>query len=99
MTYDVRLAPRAVLDLRSLYEEKQAETSHHAAIWFTGLEAAIFSLEDMPERGAPTPEDASLRHLLYGKKPHIYRIIYSINEILHRVNIAQIRHGAREPSR
>ena len=89
MTYEVRLARRAVLDLRNLYGEKRAKTSHYAATWFIGLEAAIFGLENTRERGAPTPEDASLRHFLYGKKPHVYRIIYSINEQLHRVNVVQ----------
>jgi hypothetical protein len=55
-----------VSDLRHLYEEKQAETSHHAAVWFIGLETAVFSLESMPQRGVATPEDRSLHHLLYG---------------------------------
>jgi mRNA-degrading endonuclease RelE of RelBE toxin-antitoxin system len=97
MTYEVRLSPQAVSDLRHLYEEKQVETSHHAAVWFIGLETAVFSLESMPRRGVAAPEDQSLHHLLYGKKPHVYRIIYSIDEPLRRVNVAQIRHGAREP--
>ena len=97
MTYEVRLSSQAVRDLRSLYKEKQAETSQHAATWFRGLEEAIFSLEKSPHRGVLTPEDKSLRHLLYGNRPHIYRVIYSIDESSQRVNIAQIRHGARQP--
>jgi toxin ParE1/3/4 len=97
LAYTVSLADQAIRDLRSLYLEKQAETSHHAATWFLGLRVAIYSLENLPHRGAHTPEDRSLRHLLYGKKPHIYRIIYSIDEAARTVNIAQIRHGAQEP--
>jgi len=46
-----------------------------------------------------TPENAGLRHLLYGNRPHIYRIIYSIDEQAGEVNVAQIRHGARFPFR
>ncbi len=51
----------------------------------------------MPRRGVRTPEDVSLRHFLYGTKPYVYRIIYSIDEQSRQVNVAQIRHGAREP--
>ena len=97
MTYEVRITRQAVLDIRSLYEEKRVEASHHAATWFIGLEAAIFSLENMPHRGVRTAEDVSLRHLLYGRKPYVYRIIYTIDEQSRQVNVAQIRHGAREP--
>ncbi len=56
MTYEVRLSPQAVSDLRYLYEEKQVETSHHAAVWFIGLEAAVFSLESMPRVALPLPK-------------------------------------------
>jgi len=86
-----------VSDLRHLYEEKQVETSHHAAGWFVDLEAAVLSLESMPQRGVVTPEDRSLHHPSLRQEAHIYRIIYSIDEQMRRVNVAQIRHGVREP--
>ena len=97
MAYEVRLSRRAQSDLRYIYTSIKAETSPAADDWFRGLEAAIFSLEDEPARGAITPECSFLRHLLYGDKPHVYRIIYSISEVEGRVNVAQIRHGARRP--
>ncbi|HEX9202188.1 MAG TPA: hypothetical protein VF865_21700, partial [Acidobacteriaceae bacterium] len=50
-----------------------------------------------PARSPVTPERAHLRHLLYGNKPHTYRILYSIDEEERIVNVAQIRHGARRP--
>ena len=99
MTYEVRLAPQAIRDLRSLLLEKQAETSYHAAVWFFGLQDAVFSLEEMAHRSSKTTESSDLRHLLYGTKPHVYRIIYSIDEEARRVNVAQIRHGACHPFR
>ena len=97
MAYEVKLTRRALSDLRHIYTNIEAETSLAADDWFRGLEAAIFSLEDDPARGAITPERPFLRHLLYGNKPHIYRIIYSIAESEGLVNVAQIRHGARCP--
>jgi toxin ParE1/3/4 len=39
-----------------------------------------------------------LRHLLYGKKPHVYRVIYDIDEQRQLVTVLTIRHGAREPA-
>jgi mRNA-degrading endonuclease RelE of RelBE toxin-antitoxin system len=33
--------------------------------------------------------------LLYGHKPHIYRIIYRVVERHKRVDVVHIRHGAR----
>jgi mRNA-degrading endonuclease RelE of RelBE toxin-antitoxin system len=36
-----------------------------------------------------------LRHLLYGKKPHVYRVIYEVDEGRQAVLVLTIRHGAR----
>jgi len=97
MAYEIRLAPQAVRDLRGIYQFIRAEDSAVARLWFLGLEAAVFSLDSMPYRGPVTPERASLRHLLYGNRPDIYRIIYSVDEDTRVVSVAQIRHGARRP--
>lgn len=99
MTYEINLAGQAIRDLGEIYQFIQAENSAAAQTWFRGLESAIFSLETMPYRGAAAPDNAALRHLLYGNRPHIYRIIYSIDELSAQVNVAQIRHGARHPLR
>jgi toxin ParE1/3/4 len=97
MAYEVRLARRAINDLRHIYKTIEAETSFAAEAWFRGMESLILSLEKHPARGAITAERPGLRHLLYGNKPHIYRIVYTIDESAKAVNIAQIRHGARRP--
>lgn len=97
MEYRVRLAERAVSDLAAIYREKNAEISPPAARWFLGMRDAVLSLKTSPLRGALTSESSSLRHLLYGKKPHVYRIIYSVDDDAGMVNVAQIRHGARQP--
>jgi toxin ParE1/3/4 len=97
MAYEVRLANRAINDLRHIYRTIEADTSQAADAWFRGLESAIFSLETHPPRGTVSPERPHLRHLLYGNKPHVYRILYSIDENQKVVYVAQIRHGARRP--
>jgi plasmid stabilization system protein ParE len=95
MAYLVRLSDRALRDLELIYEYVQADQSDKASAWFNGLEKAIYSLERFPYRGAATGERRNLRHLLYGRKPHIYRILYIVDERRNAVNILHIRHGAR----
>jgi toxin ParE1/3/4 len=97
MAYEVRLARRAVRDLHLIYRHIQAESSDAAHAWFLGLEAMVLSLEKQPARGAVTRDRPSVRHLLYGNKPHTYRILYTIDEKRNTVNVAHIRHGARRP--
>jgi toxin ParE1/3/4 len=60
------------------------------------LERALLTLEESPERCPVTPEDDELRHLLYGNKPHIYRVIYRALEKQKQVHVLHIRHGARQ---
>jgi mRNA-degrading endonuclease RelE of RelBE toxin-antitoxin system len=49
----------------------------------------------MPQRCPAIPEDPQFRHLLYGKKPHIYRVIFVIEETEKVVTVLTVRHGAR----
>jgi plasmid stabilization system protein ParE len=65
--------------------------------WFLELERAIASLADMPLRCAMAPENAKVsfdvRQLLYGRKPHVYRILFTIEG--DTVYVLHIRHGRR----
>ncbi len=81
--------------MEQIYRFIEAETSDHAAAWFNGLCAAIATLREMPQRCPIIPEDANTRHLLYGNKPHVYRIIFRIDDPNQLVNILTVRHGAR----
>ena len=99
MAYRVELANRAVRDLELLYLEKNAADSPAAARWYNGLQKAVYALERYPY-GCPVAPEArklkrKLRHSLYGKNRHVYRIIYEIDERRHRVWVLTIRHGAR----
>lgn len=97
MEYSVRLTDRAFRDMEAIYEFIEADTSEGAFRWFNNLTEAVRSLAQFPERGAVTPESRKLRHLLFGKKPDTYRIIYTIDKRNRAVNILHIRHGARAP--
>ena len=91
MAYRVEITARAERDLANIYGNIQAENSQPAAKWFNGLARAIISLERYPKRASRTPENSALRHLLYGRKPFVYRIIFKIDEQVSTVYILTIR--------
>ncbi len=99
MAYLVKLMPRAERDLESLYVAIDAADSGHARNWYVGLRAAILSLRELPNRYPTTPENRRLRHLLYGHKPSVYRVIFRVRNKPRTVEILHIRHGARRPFR
>jgi len=99
MAYLVEFSARAIRDLEVLYLEKDAAESAAAARWYNGLEEAVDALGRNPHRCPLAPEarklKRQLRHLLYGKKPHVYRVICELDEGRQTVWVLTIRHGAR----
>jgi len=95
MAYLVKLMPRAKRDLRLIFEHIHASESTTAYRWYQGLERQILTLEETPDRCPATPESRNLRHLLCGRKPHVYRVIYRVLEEKKQVDVLHIRHGAR----
>ena len=69
--------------------------------WFLALEDKIATLSKFPERCQLAPENAcfpfEVRQLLYGRKPHTYRILFTIED--ETVYVLHIRHGRRRPLR
>jgi plasmid stabilization system protein ParE len=98
VTYRVVVTARANADAIEAFRWKTEQSVHAAARWYAGLEKAIASLSKFPARH-PIAEDESrrlgitLRQMLYGKKPGIYRIFFSIEG--DAVVLHYIRHGAR----
>lgn len=94
--YLVEVTARALADLDTIYEYIDAESYTAAWTWFNELEELIYSLDRLRDRGVRTPEDKTLRQLLHGNKPHIYRIIHQVAPPDKRVVVLHIRHGARD---
>jgi toxin ParE1/3/4 len=94
MEYAVSLTARAERDVANLFEEINAEDSEAARKWYLGLKKKILSLGTMPFRCSVTPENATLRHLLYGRGHSTYRVIYRVTA--KQVEVLHIRHGARK---
>lgn len=96
MAYRVKITFRAEHDLADIYQSIEAETSARARQWFDGMGKAMNSLDEYPNRNPLTPEERTSRHLLYGKKPYVYRIIYEVDEETSTVYITHIRAPGRD---
>jgi mRNA-degrading endonuclease RelE of RelBE toxin-antitoxin system len=66
----------------------------------TGLKRPSIRLRafraDARPPGNPKKARRPLRNLLYGAKPHVYRVIYEIDEPRRVVRVLTIRHGAMD---
>ena len=95
MVYVVNTTSHAERDLAQLYREVNAEYSEAAMNWYLGIKEAILSLDRQPNRCPLARKKDNLRHLIYGRKPHVYRVIYRVIVNRKQVEVLHIRHGAR----
>jgi hypothetical protein len=65
---------------------------------FNALLDIVDSLETFPARCGIAPESdkegVEIRQLIYGRRPHVYRILFTIRS--RDVFVLHIRHGARQ---
>lgn len=100
MTFRIEVSAEAERDANSILEWLVSEYAGDTGVrWFRALRDAIESLAEFPERCPLAPESAlfpfEVRHLLYGHRPHVYRILFTFE--LDTVYILHIRHGRRQP--
>ena len=100
MDFRVKLTDQAKSDVSAIHAWLLAQEAGDAgARWFSSLRQAISSLSVLPARCPLAPESREspleVRQLLYGRRPHIYRILFSIDELV--VHVLHIRHGRRRP--
>ena len=98
MPYRVNLTARVLRELDDIYAEIHVAESSGAARWFSRLEDTIKLLSASPRMGKVTREDKSVREIIYGNKPHHYRVLYEVDEITTDVYVLSIWHGKRLPS-
>jgi plasmid stabilization system protein ParE len=96
--YRVIIQPPAVAEMDDAYLWIAERAPESARKWFNGLEAAIYTLEDFPERCPLAEEskafDVEIRQLVYGKRVGAYRILFTI--VGDAVHILHVRHGRRK---
>ena len=100
MDFRVELTDQAKSDIAAIHGWLVAQEAGDAgARWFSSLRQAITSLSALPARCSVAPESrespVEVRQLLYGRRPHVYRILFSIDETV--VHVLHIRHGRRRP--
>ena len=99
MKYRVIIEPPARTNIDEAYLWI-AERNPAAAIkWFNGLEAAIRTLEDFPQRCPLAEEskvfDVEIRQLVYGKRVGAYRVLFTVTIREDAVHVLHVRHGRR----
>ena len=99
MPYRVDLARNAEAELEELYLWVLERAPQQGAAWFNGLERAVLSLDQHPERCPVAPESLDPTHpvrvLSYGRKPHVYRVFFTVDHNASVVRVVHVRRGAR----
>ncbi len=86
MIFRVETTPAAEGEAQAILEWLLDEQSGEAALrWFLNLEQAIQSLSYFPERYVSLARENErfpfeVRQLLYGRRPHVYRILITIEQ-------------------
>jgi len=100
MAYRVDLARNAEAELEELYLWVVERAPQQGAAWFNGLERAILALDQHPDRCPIAPEsidlDNPVRVFSYGRRPHVYRIFYTVDHGANVVLVVHVRRGARQ---
>ncbi len=99
MAFRVEITSKAKQDGNAILEWLLSQHAGEVGLsWFRKLDEAIASLSSLPGRCKLAPENPSvpfeMRQLLYGNKPHLYRILFTIEGST--VYVLRIRHGRRK---
>jgi plasmid stabilization system protein ParE len=93
--------PRAAGDAEAIYRRIIKEAPLSGSRWYGKLIETLHSLDRFPERGQAitslSRSNLLVRRILFGRKPNVYRIYYSVED--DTVRILHIRHGARREPR
>ncbi|TVR07928.1 MAG: type II toxin-antitoxin system RelE/ParE family toxin [Phormidium sp. GEM2.Bin31] len=99
MVFQVRLARIAEREIETSYEWLNQRNPQQADRWFRGLMNKLATLQNPPHRCALAVENSSfpeeIRQLLYGKRPHIYRVLFIIRS--ETVYVVHVRHSKQAP--
>ncbi len=102
MTFRVEITHAAEQDLESILAWLLSEQAGDVGVdWFGALDEAIATLAKFPERCSLAPESRlfpfEVRQLLYGSRPHLYRILFTVVD--RTVYVLHVRHGRRQPAK
>lgn len=99
MVYRVELTKTAETDLEELYLWVAERAPTQGPAWLNGLEARIRSLEEHPRRCRIARDNPDAQHpvrvLNYGRRPHVFRVFFTIDQEPKVVRVLHIRRGLR----
>jgi plasmid stabilization system protein ParE len=99
MKYRVVLQRLAIQDLDEAFARAARNAPATAARWLDRFQAALQRLDTNPQRCPRAREhrkvDVELRELLFGTRPHVYRVILVIDG--DTVRVLRIRRAQRRP--
>lgn len=94
MQFEVIITPSGKADIFETNTWLLENYPNIADRWLWETSEAVTSLSKSPKRCAVSPEsdafDVEVRQLLYGRKPHVYRILFSIRET--KIYVLRVRH-------
>ena len=98
MIYRVITQPSAEAGADEAFRWLYEHSPEAAARWYRGLRQAIESLAEYPQRCPLAPENRyfgeEIRHLLYGRRRGVYRILFTIQD--DTVSVLYVRHSAQD---
>ena len=85
MAFRVEISAQAERDAEAILEWLLSQHTGQAGVdWFLALDDAFASLAAFPERCPIAPENTrfpfEVRQLSYGRKPHLYRILFTTQD-------------------
>lgn len=99
MAYRVEIARNTEAELEELFLWVVARAPQQGAKWFNGLERAVLSLDQYPKRCPVAPEsidpEQPIRVLSYGRRPHVFRVFFTVDDAAKVVRVLHTRRGAR----
>ena len=97
MTYEVVILRRASNDVIHYHRWAAKHAPITAVLWLDRFESALATLGENPQRCSLAPESrkspVELRQFLFGRKPNVYRVIFTIAEA--QVRVLRVRRAQR----
>lgn len=99
MPFALRILRRASADIDDKFESLRRHLGRAAAVrWRAKLEACFMKLEELPSVW-PLADEAEelgvdLRNVLFGKRRHVYRVLFSFDGTT--ISVHRIRHAAQD---
>jgi len=98
MQFQIIITPSAKADIFEINTWFLENYPDLAEKWLWGISKAVTSLSKFPERCPVSLEseafDVVVRQLIYGKKPHTYRILFAIQD--EKVYILRVRSTSQQ---